>query len=120
MGTKTGRWGEEQASQYLVTKGFEILKRNFKAPRGEVDIIVRKGEILVFVEVKTYLATSSASLEWSVDGKKRRRITETARYFLAKNPEYDSCFVRFDVIQVSGDGMTPVHFENAFTESGVS
>jgi putative endonuclease len=75
-----------------------ILASNFRSSRGEVDLIARDGDTLVFVEVKTWASRGFADLEYGVDGEKQRRIIETAKYFLAAHREYNEMSVRFDVV----------------------
>lgn len=120
MGTLKGRQGEERACGYLLSQKYELLKRNFRSPRGEVDIIARKGESLVFVEVKSWDVSSLHNLEISLGRGKIERIVRTAEHFLASRPDLQDCSVRFDVIFLSQDGEKLEHFPDAFTESGFS
>jgi len=77
-----GRFGEDEASFYLLNKGFEILKRNFRNRFGEVDIIAIKGASVHFVEVKTRRTNSCGYPEESVNGLKKNRILKTALWYL--------------------------------------
>ncbi|WP_028973592.1 YraN family protein [Spirochaeta cellobiosiphila] len=107
-----GQWGEEIASKWLVSKGCKIIKRNFRSPYGEVDIIVSDGDEIVFVEVKTWNTLTEYDLEFSISKTKRDRIIKTAKFFLVKYNQEP--WVRFDVIFINGD--TIKHYKNAFSE----
>jgi putative endonuclease len=78
--------------------GMRLLASNFRSPVGEVDLIARKGDTLVFVEVKTWTKKGIADLEYGIGHKKQRRIIETAKYFLAVHREYNEMSIRFDVV----------------------
>lgn len=107
-----GRRGEERATSFLKSVGFKILRRNFRAPTGgEIDIVCRDGEILVFVEVKTRSSEDFGRPISAVDRKKRRLIIRAAMAWLRMLDMPDTGF-RFDVIEIVGDEIR--HIENAF------
>lgn len=81
---------------------------------------MRKDDVLVFVEVKTFDCFGLEGLEQAVNRRKQNKIMDVARYFLMLNPQYHSFFQRFDVLLLSEDREVPHHLENAFTEFGVS
>ncbi len=113
-----GTWGEEQAATYLKTQGYEVLGRNVRPTRhDEIDLIVRKGEILVFVEVKTRRREDFGRPLRAVDKDKRHALNRAAAAYLRKT-NYPNLFYRFDVIEVLGqpEEGTPVirHLDNAF------
>ena len=112
---KKGKAGEEAAVFLLKEKGMQILERNFRSFRGEVDIIALDGETLVFTEVKTWSAYGIEALEYAMDKKKQHKIIETSKYFLSLHRKYRYMTVRFDVVFVSPAGIT--HLASAFTES---
>ena len=118
MNTKlTGNQGEKRASAYLESKGFEIIERNWRTNRGELDIIAVKNDILVFVEVKTLPNGTLDMIQRELNSQKRQRIIKTSKRFLLKHREYSNSYVRFDVIVIDMPGMDPVyHIENAFSE----
>ena len=66
---KLGARGEALACTLLEEKGYKIIERNFKTPIGEIDIVAREGQTLVFVEVKTRESTAFGSAKWAVDRK---------------------------------------------------
>ena len=118
MNTKfTGNQGEKRASAYLESKGFEIIERNLRTNRGELDIIAVKNDILVFVEVKTLPNGTLDMIQRELNYQKRQRIIKTSKRFLLKHREYNNSYVRFDVIVIDMPGLEPVyHIENAFSE----
>jgi putative endonuclease len=109
-----GLEGENKASRYLEDNGYTILERRFRSGPGEVDIIVRKGELVVFVEVKTWDVLGMESLEHSIDSRKRGKIRKTASLFLLRHPELGGCRIRFDLIFLSRRMEKLDHWENAF------
>jgi len=111
---KKGMDGEAAAASFLEEKGMEILERNYRYPRGEVDIIALDGETIVFVEVKTWSSCGIDALEHALDSKKQRKIIETSKYFMSVNRKYKYMAIRFDVIFISPQGIT--HLASAFTE----
>ena len=111
---KKGRAGEEAAALLLKKKGMQILEKNFRSRRGEVDIIALDKETLVFAEVKTWSAYGIDALEQALDAKKQRKIIETSKYFLALHRKYRYMAVRFDAVFISPNGIT--HLASAFTE----
>jgi len=95
-----GQWGENLATDFLVQSGWEILSRNWRYRRAEIDIIARDGNILVFVEVKTRSGTSFGHPEISVDRRKQRLLIDAAMaYMRASGFESE---VRFDIISIVG------------------
>ena len=118
MNTKIiGNEGENRAAACLEAKGFQIIERNWRTKRGEVDIIAVKNDILVFVEVKTLPNGTLDMIQRELNYQKRQRIIKTSKRFLLKHREYNNSYVRFDVIVIDMPGLEPVyHIENAFTE----
>lgn len=117
---KKGREGEDKAATYLSEKGFEIITRNYRMKGGEIDIIAREGESLVFVEVKSLPGGTAETLASELGSRKRSRIIRTAKYFLFEHPEYSSCLIRFDVIALDVPGLESIcHMKSAFSESGI-
>jgi len=109
-----GREGEDFAATYLKAKGYVILKRNYRYKSKEIDIIAKKDEICVFVEVKTRSGYIHEEPERAVGIKKQRFLIEAANYFLIRNDiELES---RFDVITIKKTNTRTAlnHIENAF------
>jgi putative endonuclease len=116
--TKTkGREGEEAAAQALEKAGMDVLFRNFRSTDGEIDLIARDGESLVFVEVKNWPAFGLENLDYGISEKKKGRIIKTAKYFLSIHREYIDRPVRFDVVYLSPREGTCIRFEAAFMET---
>ena len=113
-----GRQGEEIAGRFLRSRGYRVLRQNFRGPRGgEVDLVCRdkaRSE-LVFVEVKTRTSEAFGRPLTAVDQKKQRLIIRGAMAWLRMLEMPDVTF-RFDVIEVILEGERPEirHIENAF------
>jgi putative endonuclease len=93
-----GSMGEQLAADRLVQKGMEILARNWHCAQGEIDIIARQGETLIFVEVKTRRGRAAGTPEQGVDVRKQRLLCQSAQCYLQSiGWEGD---VRLDVVAV--------------------
>jgi putative endonuclease len=100
-----GREGERLAARALEKAGFKIIARNFRSSWGEVDLIALDVAVIAFIEVKSWAFYGIGDLQYGINQKKRRRIIETAKYFLSTHREYNDMAVRFSVIFVdSGTG----------------
>jgi len=111
------RDAEDLAAAHLRKCGYKILHRNLRLDRFEVDIIVRKSDTVVFVEVRSREDDSVAAPEESVNFTKRQHLRAAARRYIARYGEED-IYYRFDVIGVvTPPGGLPriTHYENAFT-----
>ena len=107
---------EEQAALYLKGEGFEIVDRNWACPLGELDIVARKGDTVVFVEVRARSNSGYGSPADSVTPAKRAKIIKTAMtYIKARRPEAET--YRFDFIGIV-PGSAPEHIEDAFSADG--
>lgn len=94
---QNGRDGEAIAKKYLEQNGYIIIEQNYRSQQGEVDLIARDGECLVFVEVKSYSFRCLGSPAGAVNKNKRQSIIHAARTYLYKNGIKDiNC--RFDVV----------------------
>ena len=111
-----GARGEDLAAAYLHGRGWDILARNVRSRRGEVDLVAGRDDLLAFVEVKAWDAFGAADLEYAVGPAKRRRIRDAARLFLARRPDLAGRRARFDVVLLGGNPPRFRHLENAFTE----
>lgn len=107
-----GKKGEDLAEAFLVNKGFSIVAKNFRHKKAEVDIIARKDDWLIFVEVKTRTTVAFGEPEAFVDAKKARMIFSAAEEYIFSTNWHGH--VRFDVISVKlGKETEIVHFEDA-------
>lgn len=111
-----GAIGEERAAEYLRGRGWDILARNVRSRRGEVDLVAGRDDLLAFVEVKAWDALGPADLEYAIGPAKRRKIREAARLFLSRRPDLAGRRARFDVVLLAGDPPAVRHLEDAFTE----
>ena len=94
-----GRVGEQKAAEYLEKKGYKVIEKNYKTHVGEIDLIVKDGETIVFVEVKTRSSENFGSPADAVDYKKREKYYKVAtEYLLRKQKDGADC--RFDVIEI--------------------
>lgn len=96
---RTGNWGEDQAAAYLRRQGLAIITRGFSCRFGEIDIIARDDDLLVFCEVRTRRADSLCQPQETVSRAKQRRLIQTAGWYLARNDWPGG--VRFDVLAVT-------------------
>lgn len=95
-----GRFGEGLAERYLAGKGYAVVGRNWRCPRGELDIIARDGGTLVFVEVRTRRGAAFGSPEESITDVKKARLIETARAYLQESGCAEDTPWRIDVVGV--------------------
>lgn len=102
---KLGERGEGLAVKFLKRKGYKLIKQNYKTPIGEIDIIARDGETLVFVEVKTRESIEYGHPFEAVNWRKKRKIEKVALLYLKRLKEIPSC--RFDVVSIYYEGGKP-------------
>jgi len=107
-----GEEGEACAARLLERKGFRILDRRYRTPRGEIDIVAIKGGTLVFTEVKARSYEAFGGPAAAVGRAKINRITEAALTYIKERGVKPEC-IRFDVITIVS-GREPEHIENAF------
>jgi putative endonuclease len=81
-----GREGEVRAARFLESRGYRIVARNVRADRVEIDLIARRGGLLIFVEVKSRRASEHSHAAEAVDERKQRRLRRGAHAWLASNP----------------------------------
>lgn len=107
---KLGAEGEKLAVRYLKKSGYKILKRNYKNPFGEIDIIAEKQGAVAFIEVKTRLSDLYGAPSEAVNEARKQRYISGAKYYFC-NREIN-CVVRFDIIEIYRGQLN--HIENAF------
>ena len=106
-----GKKGEKIVEDYLKKQGYKILKRNYRTPFGEADLIAQDGEETVFIEVKTRTTTAFGTPAEAVGKEKQRRYYQIAQcYWLKVGKEPNA---RFDVAEVYADGRIE-YIKNAF------
>ncbi|HWU95114.1 MAG TPA: YraN family protein [Sphingomonas sp.] len=105
-----GREGERRAAWWLWLKGWKILDSRVRTPAGEVDLVVRRGNLVAFVEVKT--RATPADLDFAIDERRLARVAAAAEYLMPRyaGPNDD---IRVDVILIAPRTL-PRHIENAW------
>jgi putative endonuclease len=110
---------EDAAARWLEARGWRVLERNVRFKRREIDLIVRRGPVVAFVEVKGRRSDRYGQPVEAVTWRKRREIEAVARWWMARHEEPDVRY-RFDVIGAAADGRGVVafaHFEDAWRPS---
>src|SRR5262245_59694704 len=107
---RMGLSAESRAAAYLIAKGYRILARRFRTPVGEIDIVARRRDVLVFVEVKARAKLDDAAE--AVTDRGKRRIVAAAEAWLAAHPEDVNRVMRFDAMLVA-PGKLPRHIAGA-------
>lgn len=111
MRHRHGVWAEYAALIYLMLKAYAPVTMRYKTPVGEIDLVVRRGKTLVFVEVKARASHEAAA--HAVHATNQSRVVRAAQVFLQRHPAYASYQVRFDVCLVAWY-KRPRHLMNAF------
>lgn len=99
-----GGGGEERAAEFLVAQGLQVLSRNYRTRLGEIDLIARDGDVLVFVEVRLRAGRGFGGAAESVTPHKQRRIQSAAQMYLRQLRREPRC--RFDVIAVEDNAVS--------------
>ena len=95
-----GKSGENLAVRELTADGYAIAARRYRTRFGEIDIVARDGDTIVFVEVRRKTGDGCGTAAESVTPDKQRRVVRMAVDYLARNDLYDRCAVRFDVVAI--------------------
>jgi len=115
----TGILGEKLAQDYLKQRGYRILETNYRCPHGEIDIIARDKESLVFIEVRTKTSSAFGSPEESITAAKKERLRDTAYHYQQTHDDLPSSW-RIDFVAVELDRRGKPSrielFESAVTE----
>ncbi|MCL1886903.1 MAG: YraN family protein [Betaproteobacteria bacterium] len=101
---QSGQAGEDAALAYLLTQGLTLVERNFSSRMGEIDLIMKDRDTLVFVEVRKRGRNDFGSAVASITHAKQQRLVKTAQLFLQKLSKIPPC--RFDVVALDKDKMT--------------
>ncbi len=108
-----GKKGEKLASTFLERSGYELIATNYRSGRGEIDLIVKRGNTLVFVEVKARAGNKYGYPEEAVTQKKAAKLIETAEAYLQATGW--TGLIRFDIVAVDlAENGEIQHFEDAF------
>jgi putative endonuclease len=108
---RLGVSAENRAALFLAAKGYRTLAKRWKTPVGEIDLVVKRGSLVAFVEVKAR-ANMTAAAE-SVLPRQKKRIIAAAEAWLAAHPEHAGYDMRFDAVLVA-PGRMPQHIASAF------
>ena len=111
QGYQAGVSGEDLALRFLLDRGMELMSRRYRASDGEIDLVMRQDNVLVFVEVKYRPNGRHGDGIISVTPGKRRRIIHAATVYYNKLQDF-SLQPRFDVVEITGDGIC--HIPDAF------
>jgi putative endonuclease len=111
---RTGLSAESRAAAYLIAKGYRIVARRFRSGVGEIDIIARRRNTIVFVEVKARAKLDDAA--YAVTPHQQARIIAAAEAWIASQPQHANSDFRFDAILVA-PGQLPKHLTAAFDAS---
>lgn len=107
---QSGDRGEDLAARFLEQHGLAIVARNYRTRHGEIDLVARDGDVLVFVEVRLRSDARYGSAAETIGWAKQRRICAAARFYLARLRSQPRC--RFDVVAL--DGAAPQWLRGAF------
>lgn len=117
LNRQIGQRQEAVAEQYLQQQGLATIQRNYQCRQGEIDLVMRDGETLVFVEVRFRKNADHGTAAETVDHRKQQKLLLAARHFLGQHTQYQQLYCRFDVLGI--DNINPAQFtwlQNAFTE----
>lgn len=110
---RTGREAEDRAAALLVERGYLLLDRNYRVPRGELDLVARDGDYLVFVEVRARRSELLGEAVETIGHTKRAALLRAARAWIHEHDAYGQP-VRFDVITFGGEELSALrHIEDA-------
>ena len=111
-----GRWAEQTALEYLLTKKLKLLEKNFRSQFGEIDLIMQDKSIILFIEVRYRSSDHFHTALESINKKKCVRIISTSHQYLSENRCASQLNCRFDVVVLSGSQETPTieWIKNAF------
>lgn len=102
--SQTGQAAESAACLYLEHQGLTLQARNYRSPFGEIDLIMRDRDTLVFVEVRQRRSTYFGTPAETVDTRKQARLRATAEHYLQRHPRESQKPCRFDIVAITQDG----------------
>lgn len=114
---RRGRAGETRALWWLRLKGYRLVARGERTPVGELDLVMRRGRILAFVEVKARPDLGQAAV--AIAPRQQERIARAAGAFLQRRPELGGLQVRFDAVLIA-PGRLPRHLVDAWRPADVT
>lgn len=111
---KTGQIAEHKALDYLNNQGLKLVLQNYSCRMGEIDLIMRDGAYLVFIEVRYRVSAAYGGGLASVTDSKRQKIMKTSMHYMMKYKVYDKFPLRFDVLSIDGNLDEITWVKNAF------
>lgn len=99
--TLRGAVAEQTAADYLIGQGLVLVERNFRCRLGEIDLIMKDGDILVFIEVRQRASQQFGGAIASIDSRKQQKLIATAQLYLARLSQTPPC--RFDAVLLQGE-----------------
>jgi len=111
---RTGLSAESRAAAFLMAKGYRILAKRFRTPHGEIDIVARRRNLIVFIEVKARASLDEAA--YAVTLRQQQRIIDAAQGWLMAHPEHADFELRFDAMLIAPRRL-PHHLLAAFDAS---
>ena len=101
-----GQHYEDRALSWLQQQNLRLLRRNYRCPLGEIDLVMLDGATLVFIEVRFRADGHHGAAFETVDRRKQRKLLRSAQYFLLHHPSHALRACRFDVLGICGNGAT--------------
>jgi len=111
-----GQSAELRAEAFLASRGLKLLVRNWRCRFGEIDLVMRDGVTLVFIEVRLRSRPDFGGAAASVTPSKQKKLLAAAHLYLSTLPDMPPC--RFDVVALSGKAAEPEWIKNAFDDVG--
>jgi putative endonuclease len=109
-----GRIAEEQALAYLVAQGLKPVTQNYNCKLGEIDLIMRDRDYLVFIEVRARVSANFGGGIGSITYAKRQKIIKSASHYMLTHKVQDKWAMRFDVISIDGKSASITWIKDAF------
>ncbi|WP_353570236.1 YraN family protein [Candidatus Albibeggiatoa sp. nov. BB20] len=97
-----GRWAEDEALHYLTQHGLNLIQRNYRCRAGEIDLVMKHEQTLVFIEVRYRAHSRFGSSAESIDSRKQQKIYKTAEHYIQHCHDCEQLACRFDAILISG------------------
>lgn len=101
--TETGKLAESVAEEFLIRHRLQIVDKNFHSRFGEIDLIAKDKQILIFVEVRYRKNESIMHVIETIDTNKIKKLIATSEYFISKSPKYRNLQCRYDFIGILGN-----------------
>lgn len=99
-----GRMAEDLAMRYLQRRKLTLLERNFRSRFGEIDLIMRENDTIIFIEVRARKTDAFLHPVETIDYRKRNRIRKTGQSYMQKTAAWDRFDMRFDIVTLVGGG----------------